>query len=111
MLNKQTYGVIVRPLVTEKSSALKAEANKVVFEVKRQANKIDVKNAVEKLFDVKVTDVTTMVVRGKNKRVGNSFGRRQNWKKAVVTLAQGTDLDVFGSAAAPGADEVPADQG
>lgn len=113
MLNKQTYDVIVRPLVTEKSSALKAEANKVVFEVKRQANKIDVKNAVEKLFDVKVTDVTTMVVRGKHKRVGTSFGRKSNWKKAVVTLAKGTDLDVFGATAVPGAgEEAPAaDQG
>jgi len=105
MLNKQTYGVIVRPLVTEKSSALKAEANKIVFEVQKSANKIDVKHAVEKLFDVKVTDVTTMVVRGKHKRVGNSFGRQSNWKKAVVTLAKGTDLDVFGSTAAPGGEE------
>ena len=79
MLNKQTYDVIVRPLVTEKSSALKAEANKVVFEVKRQANKIDVKNAVEKLFDVKVEDVTTMIVRGKHKRVGSAnYATRQS---------------------------------
>jgi len=104
-MNKQTYGVIVRPLVTEKSSALKAEANKVVFEVQKAANKIDVKTAVEGLFDVKVTDVTTMIVRGKHKRVGKSFGRRSNWKKAVVTLAEGTDLDVFGAAAPEGAAE------
>lgn len=97
MLNKQTYGVIVRPIVTEKTSALKAEANKVVFEVLKSANKIDVKYAVEKLFDVKVEDVTTMIVRGKFKRVGKSFGKKSNWKKAVVTLAQGTDLDLFGA--------------
>jgi large subunit ribosomal protein L23 len=100
-MNKQSYGVIVRPLVTEKSSALKAEANKVVFEVKRSANKIDVKNAVEGLFGVTVTDVATMVVRGKHKRVGTSLGRRSNWKKAVVTLKAGTDLDVFGVQTAP----------
>jgi len=102
MLNKQTYGVIVRPIVTEKTSALKAEANKVVFEVKKTANKIDVKTAVEKLFDVKVEDVTTMIMRGKNKRVGTSFGRRSNWKKAIVTLKKGTDLDVFGTDAGGG---------
>ena len=107
-MNKQTYGVIVRPLVTEKSSALKAEANKVVFEVKKSANKIDVKNAVEGLFNVKVTDVSTMVVRGKHKRVGTSFGRKSNWKKAVVTLKEGTDLDVFG-AQAPVGGEAPAE--
>lgn len=98
MLNKQVYGVIVRPIVTEKTSALKAEANKIVFEVQKTANKIDVKTAVEKLFDVTVTDVSTMIMRGKAKRVGKSFGRRSNWKKAIVTLKAGTDLDVFGSA-------------
>ena len=113
-MNKQTYGVIVRPLVTEKSSALKAEANKVVFEVQKSANKIDVKTAVEGLFDVKVTDVTTMIVRGKHKRVGTSFGRKSNWKKAIVTLKEGTDLDVFGAQGAPGGGEggeAPAEQG
>ncbi len=90
------YDVIRKPIVTEKASALKAEAGKIVFAVDRGAKKADVKNAVEKLFDVKVTDVRTMVFRGKYKRVGKFAGRRQNWKKAIVTLAEGTDLDVFG---------------
>jgi large subunit ribosomal protein L23 len=90
------YEVIKRPLLTEKASALKAEANKVAFEVDRGANKIAIKKAIEGLFDVKVTDVHTMVMRGKPKRVGRSVGRRQNWKKAIVTLEAGTDLDVFG---------------
>jgi large subunit ribosomal protein L23 len=108
---KQTYGVIVRPLVTEKTSALKAEANKVVFEVQKTANKIDVKNAVEKLFDVKVDDVTTMIVRGKFKRVGKSFGKKSNWKKAVVTLAKGTDLDIFGSTGPAPGDQPEAAEG
>ena len=94
---KSLYTVIKKPLVTEKASALKAEARKVVFAVDRRANKLDVKAAVEKLFEVKVTDVQTMVFRGKHKRVGSSQGMRQNWKKAVVTLAEGTDLDVFGT--------------
>lgn len=97
MLNKHHYGVIVRPIVTEKTSALKAEANKIVFEVQKSANKIAIKTAVEGLFDVKVTDVSTMIMRGKNKRVGKSFGRQSNWKKAVVTLKEGTNLDVFGT--------------
>src|SRR5687768_7799451 len=90
------YDVIKRPIVTEKASALKAEANKIVFAVEKAANKIDIKNAVESMFEVKVTNVQTMVFRGKDKRVGRFQGRRQNWKKAVVTLAEGTDLDVFG---------------
>lgn len=97
MLNKQSYRVVVRPIVTEKTSALKAEANKVVFEVQKTANKIDIKNAIEGLFDVKVTDVSTMIMRGKTKRVGQTQGRQSNWKKAVVTLKAGTDLDVFGT--------------
>ena len=91
------YDIIKKPIVTEKGSALKAEAGKVVFAVDRQANKIDIKNAVEKLFEVKVTDVHTMVFRGKDKRVGKYAGRRQNWKKAIVSLQEGTDLDVFGT--------------
>ena len=97
MLNKQSYSVIVRPIVTEKTSALKAEGNKIVFEVKKTANKIDVKNAIQGLFDVTVTDVSTMIMRGKDKRVGKSQGRQSNWKKAIVTLKAGTDLDVFGT--------------
>ena len=91
------YDVIKKPIVTEKGSALKAEAGKVVFAVDRHAKKSDIRNAVEKLFDVKVTDVHTMVFRGKAKRVGKYAGRRQNWKKAIVTLKEGTDLDVFGT--------------
>lgn len=103
-----TYEVIKRPLVTEKSSALKAEANKVVFEVARAANKIDIKNAVQTLFGVGVTDVHTMIFRGKNKRVGRSSGRQQNWKKAIVTLKEGADLDVFGAGFDPPASEADA---
>lgn len=102
------YQVLKAPLVTEKSSALKAEANKIVFRVSRDANKVEIKQAVERLFDVKVEGVHTMINRGKPKRVGRSIGRRQNWKKALVTLAEGTDLDVFGSF--EGAPEAPAEE-
>ncbi len=103
------YDVIKKPIVTEKGSALKAEAGKVVFAVDRHADKVAIRNAVEKLFDVTVTGVNTMVFRGKDKRVGKSTGRRQNWKKAIVSLKKGTDLDVFG--AMPGEGPGPADQG
>ncbi len=100
---KTLYEVVKRPLVTEKSSVLKAEENQVVFEVAKLANKVEIKTAVETLFDVKVENVRTMIFRGKPKRVGRSMGRRDNWKKAVVTLAEGTDLDIFG----PGTFEEP----
>lgn len=103
----RVYNILKRPLVTEKSSALKAEANKVVFEVARDANKIEIRQAVEGLFEVKVENVQTMVVRGKPKRVGRSIGRRQNWKKAVVTLAEGADLDVFGTVEGAEVPEAP----
>lgn len=101
------YGVILGPVVTEKTSALKAEANKVTFQVARDANKVAIKQAIEKLFEVTVTEVNTQVNRGKPKRVGRSIGRRQNWKKAVVTLAEGTDLDVFHAFDVP---DVPAEE-
>ena len=94
---KSLYSVVKRPLLTEKSSALKAESGKVVFEVATSANKVEIKHAVEQMFDVKVLDVCTLITRGKTKRVGRSIGRRANWKKAIVTLAAGSDLDVFGA--------------
>ena len=108
---KSLYHVIKKPLVTEKATALKAEANKVVFAVDRHANKLDVKSAIEQLFEVKVTNVQTMVFRGKAKRVGSSQGLRQNWKKAIVTLAEGTDLDVFGTMPTGELPPLPAEQG
>lgn len=91
------YDIIRRPLVTEKASALKAEANKVAFEVRRTANKQQIKQAVEASFNVTVLDVTTMNFRGKNKRVGRNMGMRSAWKKAVVTLKEGDDIDVLGA--------------
>lgn len=108
---KNLYGVILGPLVTEKTSAMKAEANKIAFRVVRDANKVAIKNAVESMFDVKVTDVNTQINRGKPKRVGRSYGRRQNWKKAVVTLSGDADLDVFHSFDIPDAPEALPEDG
>jgi len=70
----------------------------VVFEVPLDADKIEVRQAVEDAFNVEVVDVRTMVIRGKLKRRGRSVGKRSNWKKAIVALAEGNEIDFFGSA-------------
>jgi large subunit ribosomal protein L23 len=75
--------------LTEKSTTQKETGNKVTLEVDRRANKIEIKQAVEKIFKVKVLDVHTMLVRGKVKRYMNTLGKRSDWKKAVVTLKPG----------------------
>ena len=101
--------VIRRPILTEKSSRLRETGGrtaedleddaeyrqKVFFEVAREANKIEIRRAVEDLFKVKVHDVRTMIVRGKDKRIGRFAGRRPNWKKAIVTLAEGQRIELF----------------
>lgn len=90
--------IIKRPiLLTEKAARVKAE-NKVVFEVALDANKIQIRHAVELLFNVKVTDVATLVQRGKVKRVGKRAFKKPNWKKAVVTLKAGDDIQFFSEA-------------
>ena len=91
------YSVLLRPLVTEKSTALSA-ANKYIFEVDPRANKPQIKDAVEKAFDVNVTGVNVMVMKGK-RRGGRRFGRRttqgSDWKKAIVTLAPDDHIELF----------------
>jgi large subunit ribosomal protein L23 len=89
------YSVIKRPLVTEKSTIARDEANKYVFEVDRRANKIEIEKAVERLFKVKVLNVRTSNVAGKKKRTGRIMGRKSDWKRAVVTLAPGQTIEVF----------------
>lgn len=92
---KDPRTIVLKPLVTEKGSALRQEQNKYVFSVARNANKIEIKRAIESLFNVKVKDVRTMVVHGKVKRMGVFSGRRPDWKKAVVTLEKGQSIDLF----------------
>ena len=87
--------VVKRPLITEKAERNRAEGHQFAFEVHRDATKIQVKQAVEKLFNVHVLAVRTAVIRGKNKRVGRSSGRRPNWKKAFVTLKEGETIALF----------------
>ncbi|HPX60466.1 MAG TPA: 50S ribosomal protein L23 [Deltaproteobacteria bacterium] len=89
------YSVIKKPHVTEKTT-LNGEANNTVaIVVDRDANKIEIKQAVEALFKVKVDDVRTVNMAGKVKRVGRNIGKRSNWKKAYVTLQKGQSLDFF----------------
>ena len=89
--------VVLRPLVTEKATTLKDEQNKVTFQVAMDANKVEVRQAVETIFKVKVTDVRTQVVFGKMKRMGRYLGRRPSWKKAVVRLQPGSKIELFES--------------
>lgn len=90
---RDPHSVIRRPLFTEKATYLKESANKLVVEVDRNANKIEIKNAFEKLFNVKVDKVAVINVRGKEKRWGRSVGRAAAMKKAFITLKKGEKLD------------------
>ena len=93
---KSIHEIILRPLIlTEKGETMREEENKFFFEVALRANKDQVRKAVEKLFKVKVTDVNTMVVRGKPGRIGRRATKRPNWKKAIVTLQEGDTIEFF----------------
>ena len=94
---REPQEIIQAPLVTEKGSLL-GEKNQILFRVKRDANKIEVKQAVETLFKVKVMKVRLTRYLGKIKRVGRSSGRLPEWKKAYVTLKEGDKIDFFGGA-------------
>jgi len=90
--------IILRPLMTEKSAMATEADNTYAFEVGKDATKIEIKEAVERLFDVRVATVRTMVVRGKVKRFGRHYGKRPNWKKAYVTVDGDEVLNVYGGA-------------
>ena len=90
---KTTYQVLVGPMLTERGTLMKEQDNKVLFKVAKEANKIEIKSAVEEIFKVKVSRVTTMNYKGKMKRQGRHEGKRPDWKKAIVTLKEGEKLD------------------
>lgn len=90
---KDIYKVIKKPLFTEKGSNLKELQNKILVEVSRDANKIDIKKAIEEIFKVKVEKVATLNTHGKWKRYGKSLGKRSDRKKAVITLKSGEKLE------------------
>jgi large subunit ribosomal protein L23 len=87
---KNIYSVLQGPCLTEKAALMQEEDGKIVFRVHPKANKIEVKNAVELMFNVKVKDVKTVTLHGKKKRVGKTVGFTSGWKKAYVTLSEGT---------------------
>jgi large subunit ribosomal protein L23 len=88
--------IIRRPIIlTEKANALREKDNQIVFEVARTANKVQIKHAVQHLFKVHVTEVNTMILRGKDRRMGRGYSKTQNWKKAIVTLKEGDSIDFF----------------
>ncbi len=89
------YDIIRVPRITEKGARLKEKNNVLTFEVKVDANKLQVRKAIEGIFKVKVADVTTVKTAGKKKRVGARLGRRSDWKKAYVTLKPGEKIDIF----------------
>ncbi len=92
---EQAYQVIKKPVVTEKATDQQAGRNAYTFRVPISANKIEIRQAVEQLFSVKVESVNTLRVNGKIKVRGRSIGRAQNWKKAMVALADGQAIDIF----------------
>jgi len=92
----QPEDIIRRPIIlTEKSTRLREKQNQVIFEVRRDANKIQIKGAIEALFKVGVVEVNTMLMRGKERRMGRGYARLRNWKKAIVTLKQGDAIQFF----------------
>ena len=92
---KDPYSILKRPLITEKSNLMKEELNQISFEVDRRANKIEIKEAVKKLFNVNVLKVRTFTMLGKRKRMGRTEGKTSDWKKAIVTLKEGDRIDFF----------------
>jgi large subunit ribosomal protein L23 len=93
---KDARDIIIRPIITEHSYDM-IEQNKYTFEVAKSANKVEIAKAVEELFDVKVTKVNTLNVKPKKKRVRVQAGYTRSWKKAMVTLAEGDTIEIFGA--------------
>ena len=89
------YKVIEKPLVTEKGTEMLSEGNWVMFRVNTEANKIQIREAVEKIFSVRVLQVNTQVVRGKSRRFGKTVGHLKGWKKAMVQLKEGEKIEIF----------------
>ena len=92
---KEAHQIIKRPLITEKSTRQKEEGNQIAFVVDPKAGKIQIRQAVEKLFKVKVLSVRTLNVSGKKKRLGRFLGRKSDWKKAIVKLREGDRIEFF----------------
>jgi len=92
----EPHEIIIQPIVTEKTERLRTRANQYTFKVKPDANKIEIRRAVEKLFKVKVAKVRVLNYLGKPKRMGVFIGKRSDWKKAIVTLKKGEVIESLG---------------
>ncbi len=92
---REAHEIIKRPLITEKSTRQKEKENQIAFIVDPKANKVEIRQAVEKLFKVKVERVHTMNLLGKQKRMGRNIGWKSDWKKAIVTLKEGSRIEFF----------------
>ncbi len=93
MIAEHLYSVIIAPCISEKSTRVAEQHRQIVFKVKPASTKLQIKQAVEQLFTVKVSAVRTLNVQGKDKRFGRVVGKRSDWKKAYVTLKPGHDID------------------
>jgi len=89
------YQVIKEPHITEKANLQKEETNQITFRVHKKANKVEIRHSVETFFKTKVLEVRTMNVRGKKRRMGRTVGKKSDWKKAVVRLAPGENIEFF----------------
>jgi len=97
MNNERLSRILISPVVSEKSTRIADQSRQMVFKVLPDASKPEIRKAVEKMFDVTVTQVQVSNVKGKIKRFGQTLGRRSDWKKAYVTLAEGSDIDFVGA--------------
>ena len=89
------YQIVIKPLVTEKGTTMLSEGNWVTFKVHTDANKIEIRDAIQKIFTVSVLQVNTQIVRGKRKRFGKTVGHSKAWKKAMVQLKEGDKIEIF----------------
>ena len=96
--NVNNYDVLIRPLLTEKITSMREVKNSLAFAVHKRATRIDIRRAVEKVFNVKVMSVNVMNVKGKPKLQGRFLGKRPNWRKALVTLKEGEKVELYESA-------------
>ncbi len=96
---ERLHQIILAPVISEKATRVAEKRNQAVFKVLPDARKPEIKEAVEKLFSVKVKSVATLNVKGKTKRFGQTVGKRSDWKKAYVTLAEGQEIDFVGGSA------------
>ncbi len=92
---KEAQDIIISPIITEKSMDLMESNNTYTFKVDKNSNKVEIRNAVEEVFNVKVVNVNTMNIRGKERRIGVHEGKRPDWKKALVKLAKGDEIEIF----------------